>query len=84
MCEIGLGIDGFSQWYNLYLVKSAVTIYKSETILDAVDKFGHSRIRIDKGVENVNIAQFMLEKRGIDRRSVLTGSSVHNQCIERL
>ena len=41
-----------------------------------MDKFGlPSRIRIDKGVENVNIAQFMLEKRGIDRRSVLTGSS---------
>ena len=81
--EIGWELMVFLTWYNLYLHCSNNN--KSETILDAVDKFGlPSRIRIDKGVENVNIAQFMLEKRGIDRRSVLTGSSVHNQCIERL
>lgn len=30
------------------------------------------------------VAQYMLEKRGADRHSMLTGCSVHNQRIERL
>ena len=80
------GIDGFSRLVT-YLHCSSNN--KSETVLrlftDATKKLGlPSRIRIDKGVENVRVAQFMLENRGIDRNSVLTGSSVHNQRIERL
>ena len=80
------GIDGFSRLVT-YLHCSSNN--KSETVshlfTDATKKFGlPSRIRIDKGVENVRVAQFMLENRGIDRNSVLTGSSVHNQRIERL
>ena len=43
-----------------------------------------SRVRTDQGKENIRIAQHMLEQRGTDRRSVITGSSVHNQQIERL
>ena len=30
------------------------------------------------------VARHMLEQRGIDQRSVIVGSSVHNQRIERL
>lgn len=37
------------------------------------------RTRSDKGGENVLIAQFMLEHRGVGRRSHICGRSVHNQ-----
>ena len=43
-----------------------------------------SRICSDQGTENVKVAQYMLEKRGADRRSFITGCSVHNQRIKRM
>ena len=61
----------------------ATTVY--ESFLQAIEKYGlPSRIRCDQGGENILVSQHMLHHRGAERRSVLVGSSVHNQRIERL
>ena len=52
--------------------------------LEAVSRYGlPSRVRSDQGRENYRVAQYMLQQRGAERRSMLTGSSIHNQRIER-
>ncbi len=80
------GIDGYSRRI-VYLRASDNN--RAETVLDlfrqAVEKYGWpSRVRSDKGGENVDVARAMIFSRGPGRRSHLTGSSVHNQRIERL
>ncbi|MEQ2266054.1 hypothetical protein XENORESO_017225 [Xenotaenia resolanae] len=80
------GIDGFSR---LIVHLSAATNNRASTVLESfiggINKFGlPSRVRSDKGGENMEVSQFMVEHRGENCNSHITGRSVHNQRIERL
>lgn len=79
------GIDGFSR-LPVYLKVN--TNNKAETVLEnfveAVNQFGlPNKVRSDKGGENVLVAEYMLNKKGVSSRPFIAGRSVHNQRIER-
>ena len=61
---------------------------KADTVLglfkQAVQKWGlPSRVRCDYGMENYYVGAYMIEQRGAERGSIITGSSVHNSRVER-
>ena len=70
---------------------SASTSNRADTVLVCFLHVGRrhglpSRVRCDRGGENVMVSEFMLNhpERGPGRGSCITGRSVHNQRIERL
>lgn len=80
------GIDGYSRTI-VYL--SCATNNSSHTVYtlfkQATKEYGvPSRVRSDKGGENILVCRFMISHRGTGRGSHLAGSSTHNQRIERL
>ena len=79
-------VDGFSR-IPVYLIchtnNQASTVLQS--FLGAVHQWGlPSRVRCDMGGENIDVVEYMINRRGTDRGSALVGRSVHNQRIERL
>ena len=81
-------IDGFSRRI-IFLKCSPNNLAETvlELFLDAVKSDGDlwpSRIRVDKGVENVLVCDAMVNARGEGRGSFIAGPSTHNQRIERL
>ena len=79
-------IDGFSR---LIPYLSCTSNNRAATVLhlfrQAISEFGTpSRVRSDKGGENILVCHYMVSSRGPGRGSHIAGSSVHNQRIERL
>ena len=80
------GIDGFSR---ILPFLSCSNNNKAQTVLklfkDGVNEYGlPQRVRSDKGLENIDVCTYMLEKRGSGSKCFITGKSVHNQIIEWL
>lgn len=81
------GIDGFSR--KIVFLR-CVDNNRAATMLDAfmagVREEGGvpSRVRGDRGGENVDVARFMTTTRGLGRSSFIVGPSTRNQRIERL
>ena len=80
------GIDGYSR---MVVFLKCSTNNLASTMLSAflkgVQEYGlPNRIRSDLGGENVDVWRFVLEQYNNDERHVITGSSTHNERVERL
>lgn len=80
------GIDGYSRlipYIRSSPFNTAQVAFNSFVVGTA--NYGvPSQVRMDEGVENGIIRDFMVEANGPDRGSAIMGKSVHNQRIERL
>ena len=74
------GLDGFSR---MIVFLQASTNNRALTVLQyfqsAVEHYNlPSRVCSDLGMENIEVVRFMLQERGLNRGSHITGKSVHN------
>ena len=74
------GLDGFSR---MIVFLQASTNNRALTVLQyfqsAVEHYNlPSRVCSDLGMENIEVAHFMLQERSLNRGSHTTGKSVHN------
>eukprot|EP00794_Sanderia_malayensis_P016370 gene16370-18012_t len=79
-------IDGYSRMI-IYVkcTDNNLASTAAKYFIDGVSEYGFpSTVRGDCGVENYDIARFMISGRGTGRGSFITGRSVHNTRIERL
>ena len=86
-CIIIFGaIDGYSRLpVSLECINNNKATILLPCFLKGVETYGiPNRVRSDKGKDNVLVAGYMIEKRGSERGSMITGPSTHNQRIERL
>ncbi|KAI1783456.1 hypothetical protein LXA43DRAFT_871716, partial [Ganoderma leucocontextum] len=81
------GLMALTDWYMVML--RANTDNRSSTVfrtfIPAVEEYGvPSRVRGDRGGENIDVAIFMIKYRGPNRASFMWGSSTRNTRIERM
>jgi hypothetical protein len=79
-------IDGFSRSI-IYLAARDNNTSKAvfDLFKDGLTRYQlPDRVRGDKGGENILVAEYMLQHRGLGRSSYIAGSSKHNTRIERL
>ena len=79
-------IDGYSRMIiHLFCFNNNRSDTVLESFVHATTEFGlPSRVRSDKGGENVGVCEYMLQRRVTGRHSHIAGKSTHNRRIERL
>ncbi len=77
-------IDGYSRLViYLHCANNNLAETVKTQFLQGVERHGlPSRVRCDHGLENVEVARYMLHHIGPNRGSILTGKSVHNFRVE--
>ena len=77
------GIDGYSRMVTYIGCSNNWADTVLQLFVRAVREYGYpSRVRSDHGLENVDVARLIIDHRGTNRGSHITGSSVHNQRVE--